>query len=132
MLIPRRHARLTGPFGIYINHVWQFRNGNWMAMLLYSTPMFGYYARMMGAEVDGDLWYYGNSLYEFTKLHFHGGTIVDDSHIRGHYIDGNGLTLKDTFVSGVMHPRCYASAGSVVSGEENGPWKVFLNSGGKE
>ncbi|CAB9504320.1 D-alanine--D-alanyl carrier protein ligase [Seminavis robusta] len=129
MLIPRRHARLTGPFGIYINHVWQFRNGNWVEMLLYGTPMFGYYARMMGAEVDGDLWYYGNSIYEFTKLHFHGGTIVDDSHVSGHYIDGNGLTLKDTFVSGVMHPGCYASAGSVVPGEENGPWKVFLNTG---
>ncbi|CAB9508018.1 D-alanine--D-alanyl carrier protein ligase [Seminavis robusta] len=132
MLIPRRHGRLTGPFGIYINHVWQFRNGNWMAMLLYGTPMFGYYARMMGAEVDGDLWYYGNSLYEFTKLHFHGGTIVDDSHISGHYIDGNGLTLKDTFVSGLLHPGCYASAGSVVAGEENGPWKVFLNIGCRE
>ncbi|CAB9497124.1 D-alanine--D-alanyl carrier protein ligase [Seminavis robusta] len=118
-------------FGIYINHVWQFRNGNWLEMLLHGTPMFAYYARRMGAEVDGDLWYYGNSLYEYAKLHFHGCTIVDDSHVSGHYIDGNGITIGDTSVSGVVHPGCYASAGSVVSGE-NGPWKFFLKTDTKE
>ncbi|CAB9502592.1 non-ribosomal peptide synthetase [Seminavis robusta] len=113
-------------FGIYLNHVWIFRNQNWLVYLLYGTPMFAYFARLMGAEVDGELWYFGNTLYECGKLHYTGCTIIDGSSLNGHYIDGKGLTINDTYVSGVVHPGCFAVAGSVVAGEENGPWKVFL------
>ncbi|CAB9518761.1 D-alanine--D-alanyl carrier protein ligase [Seminavis robusta] len=113
-------------FGIYINHVWLFNVGNWLVLLLYGTPMFAYYARMMGAEVDGDLWYFGNALYEYSKLHFEGSVIVDNSHVSGHYVDRNGLAIDDTYVSGLLHPGCYASAGAKVFGSENGPWKLFL------
>ncbi|CAB9525425.1 D-alanine--D-alanyl carrier protein ligase [Seminavis robusta] len=116
---------LPAIFGVYLNHAWIFSSLNWLVMLLYGTPMFGRYARFMGAEVDGDLWYFGSSLYEYGKLHFKGCTIVDSAHVTGHYVDGNGATIDDTFVTGVLHPGCYAPAGSVVSGEENGPWKVF-------
>ncbi|CAB9522648.1 Putative fatty-acid--CoA ligase FadD21 [Seminavis robusta] len=116
-------------FGIYINHVWFFNGGNWLVLVLCGTPMFAYYARMMGAKVSGDLWYFGNSLYEYSKLHFEGSVIVDSSHVSGHYIDSNGLAIDDTYVSGLLHPGCYASAGAEVSGPESGPWKVFLRSG---
>ncbi|CAB9496118.1 D-alanine--D-alanyl carrier protein ligase [Seminavis robusta] len=115
-------------FGVYINQVWLFREGNWLVFLLYGTPMFAYYARMMGATVEGELWYFGNALYEYDFLHFKGSTIVDSAHVSGHYIDSNGLTIADTCVSGLLHPGCYASAGSVVSAAEHGPWKVFLRS----
>ncbi|CAB9509907.1 D-alanine--D-alanyl carrier protein ligase [Seminavis robusta] len=114
--------------GVYINHIWQFGVGNWLVFLLYGTPMFAYYARMMGATVQGELWFFGNSLYEYSKLHFEGNTIVDDSHVSGHFIDANGLTLEDTQVTGVLHPGCYASAGSVVPASEHGPWKLFFRS----
>ncbi|CAB9509910.1 D-alanine--D-alanyl carrier protein ligase [Seminavis robusta] len=114
--------------GVYINHMWQFGVGNWLVFLLYGTPMFAYYARMMGATVQGELWYFGNSLYEYSKLHFHGNTIVDDSHVSGHFIDANGLTLDDTQVTGVLHPGCYTPAGSVVPASEHGPWKLFFKS----
>ncbi|CAB9519720.1 D-alanine--D-alanyl carrier protein ligase [Seminavis robusta] len=115
-------------FGVYINAVWVFRVGNLLEKLLYGTPMFGHYAKLMGAEVTGDLWYFGDELYEYGKLHFKGDVLVDCSHLSGHYVDGKGLTLEDTHVSGVLHPGCYASAGSLVSAAEHGPWKVFLRS----
>ncbi|CAB9508021.1 D-alanine--D-alanyl carrier protein ligase [Seminavis robusta] len=114
--------------GVYLTHVWYFRVGNWLDMALHGTPMFGYYAQLMGAEVEGDLWYFGNAIYEYCCLHFKGSVIVDNSHLSGHYLDLNGLTLGDTYVSGLLHPGCYARAGSVVTGNENGPWKVFLRS----
>ncbi|CAB9508019.1 D-alanine--D-alanyl carrier protein ligase [Seminavis robusta] len=122
------HSVQQDVFGIYINNVWMFGVGNWLVILLCGTPMFAYYARFMRADVDGDLWYFGNSLYEYGKLHFQGCVIIDSAHVSGHYIDGNGLALADTYVSGLLHPGCYASAGSVVTGKENGPWKVFLRS----
>ncbi|CAB9531691.1 expressed unknown protein [Seminavis robusta] len=122
------HYAQQGFFGIYINHVRQFRAGNWLWMVLYGTPMFACCARFMGAEVDGDLWYFGTSLYEYGKLHFKGSVIVDNSHVSGHYIDRNGLAIDDTYVSGLLLPGCYASAGAEVFGPENGPWKVFLRS----
>ncbi|CAB9523170.1 unknown protein [Seminavis robusta] len=112
-------------FGVYLNHAWIFSSLNWLVILLFGTPMFGYYAQFMGAEVDGDLWYFGSSLYEYGCLHFKGTVIVDSAHVTGHYVDGNGLTIDDTFVTGLLHPGCYAPAGSLVSGVENGPWKVF-------
>ncbi|CAB9496884.1 D-alanine--D-alanyl carrier protein ligase [Seminavis robusta] len=129
MLILPRCAQQS-LFGVYINHVWIFRVGNWLEMLLYGTPLFPYYAQLMGAEVNGDLWYFGHALYEYSRLHFQGGTIVDSSSLNGHYIDGNGLTVGDTYASGILHPGCFAVAGSVVDREENGPWKVFLTSDG--
>ncbi|CAB9522643.1 D-alanine--D-alanyl carrier protein ligase [Seminavis robusta] len=113
-------------FGVYINAVWVFRVGNLLEKVLYGTPMFGHYAKLMGAHLIGDLWYFGDELYEYGKLHFKGGVVVDSSHLSGHYFDGNGLTLQDTHVSGILHPGCYASAGSVVSRKENGPWRTFL------
>ncbi|CAB9525674.1 7a-methyl-1,5-dioxo-octahydro-1H-inden-4-yl [Seminavis robusta] len=113
-------------YGVYINNVWFFRVQNWLVYLLYGTPMFATYARMMGSEVDGDLWYFGSTLYEYGKLHFHGCTIVDSAHVMAHYVDMKGLTINDTYISGILHPGCYASAGAVVTGSENGPWKLFL------
>ncbi|CAB9502608.1 D-alanine--D-alanyl carrier protein ligase [Seminavis robusta] len=121
------HVQLSF-FGVYINTVWVFRVGNLLEKLLYGTPMFGYYAKLMGAEVSGDLWYFGDEVYEYGKLHFKGDVLVDSSHLSGHYVDGNGLTLEDTHVSGLLHPGCYASAGSVVSAADHDPWKVFLRS----
>ncbi|CAB9515554.1 D-alanine--D-alanyl carrier protein ligase [Seminavis robusta] len=128
LMLSLPHTVQQDVFGIYINNVWMFGVGNWLVILLYGTPMFAYYARFMGADVEGDLWYFGNSLYEYGKLHFKGCVIVDSAHVSGHYIDGNGLVIADTYVSGLLHPGCYASAGSVVTGNENGPWKVFLRS----
>ncbi|CAB9502624.1 unknown protein [Seminavis robusta] len=127
LLILPRYAQQSF-VGVYINHVWIFRVGNWLVFLLYGTPMFVYYARMMGATVEGELWYFGNALYEYECLHFKGITVVDSAHVSGHYIDLNGLTIDDTYVSGLLHPGCYASAGSEVSAAEHGPWKVFLRS----
>ncbi|CAB9508016.1 D-alanine--D-alanyl carrier protein ligase [Seminavis robusta] len=126
ILLSLPHAAQQIFFGIYINHVRQFQAANWLVMVLCGTPMFAYFARFLGAEVDGDLWYFGNSLYEYGKLHFQGCTIVDSAHVAGHYFDGNGLTIDDTYVSGLLHPGCYASAGARVSAAEHGPWKLFL------
>ncbi|CAB9497127.1 D-alanine--D-alanyl carrier protein ligase [Seminavis robusta] len=116
-------------FGVYLTHVWYFRVGNWLEMLLYGAPMFGYYARFMGAEVEGDIWYFGHAIYEYGKIHLR-NTIVDNSSLNGHYMDGNGLFVADTYASGILHPGCFAVAGSVVTGKENGPCKVFLRNGG--
>ncbi|CAB9513800.1 D-alanine--D-alanyl carrier protein ligase [Seminavis robusta] len=117
-------------FGVYINHVWLFRIRNLLELLICGTPMFPYYAQFMGAKVDDDLWYFGHAIYEYRKLHFKGSTVVDSSSLNGHYIDGNGLMIKDTYVSGVVHPGCFAVAGSVTPGKENGPGKVFLSNVG--
>ncbi|CAB9525429.1 7a-methyl-1,5-dioxo-octahydro-1H-inden-4-yl [Seminavis robusta] len=115
--------------GAYVANVWFFRVQNVLELLLAGTPMFTYYAHIMGAEVNGDFWYFGNAIYEYSNLHIHGSTIVDSSSLNGHYIDGNGLTIDDTHISGVLHPGCFAVAGSKASGE-SGPWKVILGRGG--
>ncbi|CAB9500940.1 D-alanine--D-alanyl carrier protein ligase [Seminavis robusta] len=133
VLLNLPHQAQQDLFGVYLNHVWYFRVGNILEMLLYGTPMFAYYARFMGAEVDGDLWYFGFAIYEYGKMHFQGNTIVDSSSLNCHYMDQSGITMDDTYVSGIIHPGCFAVAGSVITGEDNGPWKVFLSSvGGKE
>ncbi|CAB9527782.1 unknown protein (Partial), partial [Seminavis robusta] len=71
------HYAQQGFFGIYINHVRQFSRRELALDGSLWTPMFACCARFMGAEVDGDLWYFGNSLYEYGKLHFKGSVIVD-------------------------------------------------------
>ncbi|CAB9530854.1 unknown protein [Seminavis robusta] len=56
-------------------------------------------------------------------------TIIDDATINGHYYDGSGLTVDDVYISGVLHPECFVSAGAVVPGNENGPLKALTRSG---
>ncbi|CAB9527124.1 unknown protein [Seminavis robusta] len=56
-------------------------------------------------------------------------TIVDSSYVMAHYVDRNGVTIDDTYVSGILHPGCYASAGAVVHGPESCPMKVLLRPG---
>ena len=120
------HVFQQGLVGVYMNHVWMFRERNWIVFLLHGTPMFTNFAEMMGAQVDGDIWYFGDTLYEYRRLHFCGSTIIDRSHVTGHYLDGNGLVYDDTHVSGILHPGCYANAGAMVAGPECGPWKLFM------
>ncbi|CAB9501939.1 D-alanine--D-alanyl carrier protein ligase [Seminavis robusta] len=116
----------SGIFPVYSNYIGSFRDGNPIEVLLMGTPLFNHYARFMGAEVTGDLWFFDCSPDEFGKYHFQGPTIMDNAYPRGHYLDINGLTLDDVYISGVVHPGCYIAAGAVVHGEENGPLKSFF------
>ncbi|CAB9513098.1 D-alanine--D-alanyl carrier protein ligase [Seminavis robusta] len=115
-----------GLFPAYVSYMVSFREGNPMEFLLMGTPLFKYYAQCMGAEVNGDLWFFDCTIDEFSNCHFQGNTIVDNSCPRGHYYDFNGLTLDHIYINGVVHPGCYIAAGAVVNEEENGPWKSFF------
>jgi len=115
-------------FPVYIHFVWPSRPWG-LSFLLYGTPFMKYWLKLMGASVDGEVWYFGSSVYELRKLHFADKTVVDDAHVAGHLGYAGKVTIDDTYVSGVLHPGCYASAGAIVEGQESGPWKVFM--GGK-
>jgi len=115
-------------FPLYINFV--FLSRPWgMSFLLYGTPFMKYWLKVMGASVDGEIWYFGSSIYELRKLHFANETVVDNAHVAGHLGFVGKVTIDDTYVSGVLHPGCYASAGAIIEGEDSGPWKVFMSSG---
>ena len=108
-----------------------------MVVCAYGTVFVTYFFRFMGAQVDGALWYFGNAIYDFHKLHFEDKAIVDDAHVSGHYVVYGTVTLKDTTLGGIVHPGAYCPAGSTLKDPESGPWKVYLlgdsktiNSGG--
>ncbi|CAB9510351.1 D-alanine--D-alanyl carrier protein ligase [Seminavis robusta] len=122
----------THLFSVYTSYVEGFRDGNPVEVFLMGTPMFQMYVRVMGAEVNGDLWFFDCTLDEFANYHFQGNTVVDNAYPRGHYFDINGLTLDDVYISGVVHPGCYIAAGAIVDGKENGSWKSFFPSSDKK
>ncbi|CAB9524728.1 D-alanine--D-alanyl carrier protein ligase [Seminavis robusta] len=115
-------------FRVYASCIITCRWANPIDFLLMGTPLFQFYARIMGAEVNGDLWFFDHSPTEFGNCHFQGNTIVDSAYPRGHYRDINGLTLDDVYISGIVHPGCYIAAGALVEGRESGPWKSFFSS----
>ncbi|CAB9527399.1 D-alanine--D-alanyl carrier protein ligase [Seminavis robusta] len=118
----------NGFFRVYISYMNGFRYGNPIEVFLMGTLFFKHYVLFMGAEVDGDLWFFDCTLDEFGNYHFEGNTIMDNAYPRGHYVDINGLKLDDVYISGVIHPGCYIAGGAVVEGRENGPLKSFFPS----
>ena len=111
----------------YIIHSWCSRVWS-LSFLLYGTPFAALWLRLMGAEVKGDLWYFGNELYDISKLHFVGERmILDNCHIAGHTVSlGSGIRIDDTFVhNALVHPSGYACAGTLVADGEHHPFKVY-------
>ena len=87
--------------------------------------------RFHGATVEGELWFFGSTIYELGKLTLV-DCVIDNSHISGHFLIVGRLVIDNTRVAGVVHPGVYACAGANVRGEENGPWKVFMGGTAEE
>jgi len=99
----------------------------WILPLLWGTPMMKYAMITLGCDVRGRrLLYFGNRLYDFHLLTFADRTIVDESHVTGHYGVLQSMTLGRCYVSGVLHRNCFVMANSVVRDEQSGPNRVIL------
>ena len=114
-----------------IIHSWTNEAWN-LWYLFHGTAMFPCWLKLMGSEVDGKVWYFGNSLHDFEKLHFIGRVIVDDSHLAGHFVVQGNLTIDDTYVRGLVHPGGYAYGGASISDAEHSPYTVFHATGPKK
>jgi hypothetical protein len=98
---------------------------HWFA--LWGTPFFTVLMRFMGAEVKGELLYYGRSMHDFSNLIFEDKTIIDDCQLTGHYQVGNNLTIGPSHHAGLLHEGCFTVANTFMEGNvERGPWKAIL------
>jgi hypothetical protein len=98
---------------------------HWFA--LWGTPFFTLLMRFMGAEVKGELLYYGRELHDFPHLIFDDKTIIDECQLTGHYQVGHDLTIGPSHHAGLLHEECFTVANTFMQGNvERGPWKAIL------
>lgn len=107
----------------YSIQVWSFQS------LLWGTPMFSFVLKLLGANVEGHLLYFGFRVYDPAYITFTDRTISDGATIVGHYGLYNKLVLGPCHVSGLIHQQTFAMANTVVTAEESGPGRALVPSG---
>jgi len=100
------------------------RWGLWF--LLWGTPFFGTLLRFFGANIEGQMLFYGFMVQDLHRLSFADKTIVDNSLVVGHHQVYSVMTLCPTRVGGVIHNGSRLLGGASLEGnneEEYGPFK---------
>ena len=110
----------------FVSLWWAFQGFVIIPVVLLGTPFYVWLLPFMGSTVQGEPWHFGNATHDYHLLTFKDRTIVDDSHITGHFAIFNKITVASTVVGGVIHAGCYIPAGGRVTGPEFGPCKVCL------
>lgn len=111
----------------YIMHTWASRNWS-LLCLIYGTRAVPVWLRIMGAEVQGEVWLFGQQLYDISRLHFTGTqSLLDGSNVHcHHFVRGEMVTIADTHIhNALLHPSCYAYAGSFIPKGEHAPYTIF-------
>jgi len=103
--------------------VWRYS----LLILLYGTPYINFYLRCLGAKVEGRMYYFAVSSYDYPLLTFRNRTVVDASVVSGHAVDMHGLHLGASIVAGVLHSGVSIMANTDTTGsKELGPSRFVL------
>eukprot|EP00541_Cyclophora_tenuis_P018369 CAMPEP_0116545510 /NCGR_PEP_ID=MMETSP0397-20121206/2710_1 /TAXON_ID=216820 /ORGANISM="Cyclophora tenuis, Strain ECT3854" /LENGTH=134 /DNA_ID=CAMNT_0004069835 /DNA_START=134 /DNA_END=538 /DNA_ORIENTATION=- len=120
IVIPFYYTLLTYEWTCHMWALW---------FLLYGTPYFSLLLKLLGAQVEGELLYFGSVLQDPYSITFADKTIVDESAVTGHHQVFSTLTRSATKVGGVLHRGTRALGGSnLVDGggslaQEYGPFR---------
>ena len=97
--------------------------------LTYGTPYINMYLKCLGSAIDGQLLFFGRSIYDYPLLTFSDRTVIDqDVVVCAHSISsGDGLQIAPTRVSGILHQGSTVLAGTDMTGaEETGPCQFVV------
>ena len=89
------------------------------------SPLYNHIVRILGGKVEGQAILLPSRIYEFSKMNFAEKTIVDSSHITGHYAVYGDVTIGHCKVSGILHGGTYA-ANALITSSVSGPMRAFV------
>jgi hypothetical protein len=111
-------------YGIYQNITLNFQMYSFLVVTL-GSPLHNHIVRILGGKVEGQAILLPSRIYEFSKMIFTEKTIVDSSHISGHYAVYGDITIGHCKVSGILHQGTYA-ANALITSSVSGPMRAFV------
>jgi len=88
------------------------------------SPIYTFVVKLLGGKIEGRALLFPQRLHEFSLLRFLDRTIVDSSHVTGHYGIYNEIVIGPCRVGGVLREGVYAANALVLSGSD--PWRAFV------
>ncbi|CAB9530365.1 Putative fatty-acid--CoA ligase FadD21 [Seminavis robusta] len=123
----RREPWSVPLYAVYVTANWALQT--WSVLpVLWGTPWFNICWRFLGARFQGEghVLYMGEEFYDAPYLTFRKNTILDGSHVSGHYVVYNCVTLGNCEATGVISPFSYMAAASSAGLKETGETRHFF------
>lgn len=111
-------------YALYLSMAFAYQEYSFLYTLL-GTPAFNIIVKFLGTKLNGRALLFPQRMYEFPYITIADKTIVDNSHVSGHYAVYNDVNLGPTNISGVLHEGSYATNTSIVK-EESEAWRSFV------
>jgi len=89
------------------------------------SPAFNLILKLLGMRIEGRALLYPQRIYEFSFITVSNKTIIDGSHITGHYVVYSDIELGPSSFSGILHEGTYA-ANTILADKESGPLRAFV------
>ena len=116
-------------YGVYLTVdffiIWRWS----LIHLTYGTPYINMYLKSLGSTIEGQLLFFGRSIYDYPLLTFSDRTVIDqDAVVCAHSITSDdGLLIAPTRVSGILHQGSTVLADTDMAGaKETGPCKFVV------
>ena len=77
--------------------------------------------KILGGKINGRAILVPEKLYDSSYVTVANETIVESSHITGHHVAYNNVTLGSIYISGILHEESYAANARVDGVIENEP-----------
>ena len=111
-------------YGIYQNIAYDIHTLSFLVVTL-GSPLYNHIVRILGGKFEGQAILLPSRIYEFSQMIFAENTIVDSSHITGHYAVYGDVTIGHCKVSGILHEGTYA-ANALITSSVSGPMRAFV------
>ena len=111
-------------YGIYQNIVYDINTFSFLVVAL-GSPLYNHIVRILGGKFEGQAILLPSRIYEFSQMIFAEKTIVDSSHIQGHYAVYGDVTIGHCKVSGILHEGTFA-ANALITNSVSGPVRAFV------
>jgi hypothetical protein len=117
-------------FAVYGTMTFAYQNYSFLNAFL-GSPTFNIIIKLLGVQIEGRSLLFPHRMYEYSYITIADRTILDASHITGHYVVYDDVTIGPCKVSGVMHEGAYA-ANALITGEESNSLRTFLGTHPKQ
>ena len=111
-------------YSLYCSMAFAYQNYSFLNTLL-GSPSCNFFLKVLGVKIKGHALLFPQRMYEYSYITVANNTIIDSSHITGHYAVYDDVTLGPCHISGLMHEGSYA-ANTYVSTNESDFWRASV------
>lgn len=89
------------------------------------SPPYNLLLRLLGVKIRGPAIVIDQAIYEYSKITIEKYTIIDSSHVNGHYAEFDRLILGKSTLCGIVNQGTFVACGNTFENESL-PWKAYI------